>query len=44
MKDNNILIFFVFKCFVFEYFLDLVFRAIFFIFGQNTGFAKYQKN
>ena len=25
----------------FGYFLDLVFRAIFFKFGQNTGFVKF---
>ena len=43
MKNNNILPFFVFKFFVFGYFLDLVFRAIFFKFGQNTGFVKYPK-
>ena len=41
--NNNILIFFVFKFLVLGYFLDLVFRAIFFKFGQNTGFVKYPK-
>ena len=29
--------------FFFRYFLDLVFRAIFFKFGQNTGFVMYPK-
>ena len=29
--------------FSFGYFLDLVFRAIFSKFGQNTGFVKYTK-
>ena len=43
MKNKNILSFFVFYFFVFGYFLDLVFRAIFFKFGQNTGFVKYPK-
>ena len=36
----NILIFFYFS---FGYFVDLVFRAIFFKFGQNTGFVMYPK-
>ena len=43
MTKNNILTFFVFKFRVLGYFLDLVFRAIFFKFGQNTGFVKYPK-
>ena len=43
MINNNILTFFVFKLLVFGYFLDLVFRAIFSKFGQNTGFVKYPK-
>ena len=43
MIDINILTFFVSKFLVFGYFLDLVFRAIFSKFGQNTGFVKYPK-
>ena len=43
MINNNILFFFVFKFLVFGYFLDLVLRAIFFKFGQNTGFVKFPK-
>ena len=43
MINNNIFNIFSFLTFSFEYFLDLVFRAIFFKFGQNTGFLKYPK-
>ena len=43
MIDINILTFFVFKFLVFGLFLDLIFRAIFSKFGQNTGFVKYPK-
>ena len=43
MINKNILIFLVLKFFVFGYFLDLVFRAIFFKFGQNSGLVKYPK-
>ena len=39
MINNNIFNFF----FSFGYFLDLIFRAIFSKFGQNTGFVKYPK-
>ena len=41
--NNNIFNNFCFLTFSFRYFLDLVFRAIFFKFGQNTGFVKYTK-
>ena len=41
--NKNILTFLVFQLFLFGYFLHLVFRAIFFKFGQNTGFVKYPK-
>ena len=43
MINNNILNIFCFLTFSFWYFLDLVFRAIFSKFGQNTGFVKYPK-
>ena len=43
MINNNIFNIFVFWTFSFGYFLDLVFRAIFSKFGQNTGFVKYPK-
>ena len=43
MINNNIFNIFCFLTFSFGYFLDLVFRAIFFKFGQNTGFVKYPK-
>ena len=43
MINKNILTFLVFQLFHFGYFLHLVFRAIFFKFGQNTGFVKYPK-
>ena len=43
MINNNIFNIFSFLTFSFGYFLDLVFRAIFFKFGQNTGFVKYPK-
>ena len=41
--NNNIFNNFCFLTFSFRYFVDLVFRAIFFKFGQNTGFVKYPK-
>ena len=41
MINKNIFIFFCFSTFSYWYFLDLVFRDIFFKFGQNTGFVKY---
>ena len=41
--NKNILTFLVFQLFLFGYFLHLVFRAIFFKFGQNSGFVKYPK-
>ena len=41
--NNNIFNDFCFLTFSFRYFLDLVFRAIFFKFGQNTGCVKYPK-
>ena len=43
MINNNIWTFLAFQLFLFGYFLHLVFRAIFFKFGQNSGFVKYQK-
>merc|ERR1739836_370240 len=43
MICNNIFNIFCFLIFSFWYFLDLVFRAIFSKFGQNTGFVKYPK-
>ena len=43
MINNNIFNIICFLTFSFGYFLDLVFRAIFFKFGQNTGFVKYPK-
>ena len=43
MININILTFLIFQLFVFGYFLDLVFRAIFFKFGQNSGLVKYPK-
>ena len=43
MKNNIIFNIFCFLTFSFGYFLDLVFRAIFSKFGQNTGFVKYPK-
>ena len=43
MINNNIFNIFCFLTFSFGYFLDLVFRAIFSKFGQNTGFVKYPK-
>ena len=43
MINNNIFNIFCFLTFSFGYFLDLVFRAIFSIFGQNTGCVKYPK-
>ena len=43
MLNNNIFNIFCFSTFSFEHFLDLVFRAIFSKFGQNTGFVKYTK-
>ena len=43
MINNNIFNMFCFLTFSFGYFLDLVFRAIFSKFGQNTGFVKYPK-
>ena len=42
INDYNFNIF-CFSTFSFGYFLDLVFRAIFSKFGQNTGFIKYPK-
>ena len=41
MINNNIFNIFTFLTFSFGYFLDLVFRAIFSKFSQNTGFVKY---
>ena len=41
--NNNIFNNFCFLTFSFRFFLDLVFRAIFFKFGQNTGSVKYPK-
>ena len=43
MINNNIFIIFCFLTFSLGYFLDLVFRAFFSKFGQNTGFVKYPK-
>ena len=43
MINNNIFNIFSFSTFSLGYFLDSVFRAIFFKFGQNTGFVKYPK-
>ena len=43
MTNNNIFNFFCFLIFFGGYFLGLVFRDIFFKFGQNTGFVKYPK-
>ena len=43
MINNNIFNIFCFSTFSLGYFLDLVFRAIFFKFGQNTGFVMYPK-
>ena len=43
MINNNIFYIFSFLTFSIWYFLDLGFRAIFFKFGQNTGFLKYPK-
>ena len=43
MINNDIFNIFCFPTFSFGYFLDLVFRAIFSKFGQNTGFVKYPK-
>ena len=43
MINNNIFNIICFLTFSFVYFLDLVFRAIFSKFGQNTGFVKYPK-
>ena len=43
MINYNIFNIFCFLTFSFGYFLDLVFRAIFSKFGQNTGFVKYPK-
>jgi len=43
MINNSIFNIFSFLTFSFGYFLDLVFGAIFFKFGQNTGFLKYPK-
>ena len=40
---NTIFNIFCFSTFSFGYFLDLVFRAIFSKFGQNTGLVKYLK-
>ena len=40
MINNNIFNIFSFLTFSFGYFLDLVFGAIFFKFGQNTGFLQ----
>ena len=44
MINNNIFNIFCFLTFSFGYFLDLVFRAIFSKFGQNSGFVKYPTN
>ena len=43
MINNNIFTIFGFSTFSVGYFLDLVFRAFFSKFGQNTGFVKYPK-
>ena len=43
MINNSIFNIFSFLTFSFGYFLDLVFGAIFFKFGQSTGFLKYPK-
>ena len=43
MINNNIFNIFCYLTFSFWYFLDLVFRAIFSKFGQNTGFVKVPK-
>ena len=43
MINNNILTFLLFKLFLYGSFLHLVFRAIFFKFGQYSGFVKYPK-
>ena len=43
MINDNIFNIFSFLTFSFGYFLDLVFRAIFSKFGQNTGFVNYPK-
>ena len=43
MINDTIFNIFCFSTFSFGYFLDLVFRAIFSKFGQNTGFVKYPK-
>ena len=43
MINNSIFSIFSFLTFSFGNFLDLVFRAIFFEFGQNTWFLKYPK-
>ena len=43
MIYNNVLTFLVFELFLFGCFLYHVFRAIFFKFGQNSGFVKYQR-
>ena len=41
--NSNIFNIFCFSTFSDGYFLDLVFSAVFFKFGQNTGFVKYPK-
>ena len=43
MINDNIVKIFLFSTFSFAYFLDPVFRVIFFKFCQNSGFVKYQK-
>ena len=43
MININIFNIFSFPTFSFGYFLYLVFRAIFYKFGQNTGLLKYPK-
>ena len=43
MINDTIFNIFSFLPFSFGYPLDLVLRAIFFKFGQNTGFVKYSK-
>ena len=43
MINDNIFKNFRFSTFSFAYFLDPVFRVIFFKFCQNSGFVKYQK-
>ena len=43
MINNNIFNIFCFSTFSVWYFLDIVFRAIFSKFGQNTGFVKNPK-